>query len=45
MLGGKNERKQNKNVLWGNIKFLRMNIFSLPENIHSGKYSGCRGLG
>jgi len=51
MLGGKNAKKQNKNVLWGSITFLqfhnmlRMNIFSLDENIHSGKYSGCMGLG
>jgi hypothetical protein len=24
---------------------LKMNAFSPAENIHSGKYNGCRGLG
>jgi len=36
------QEKKHKNVLWGNITFLqfhnmlKMNIFSLAENIHSG---------
>jgi hypothetical protein len=36
MLGSKNARKQNKYVLWGNIIFLRMKIFSSAENIQVG---------